>query len=175
MQRPFLNRREVVNQGAGLGLEAPTAGGLHPTSDGGNVDSVDVQEEVVEVEDEEMGVPPQATDDVVAPTPTEAAAMDVDEPEPRQQSHLGSRQKHIRGRPSGTPEPGHDGSMGPGATASSHLSPDPVPKKARGPMGETRPLAIVLPNGEALWFTTRDIDNMSTRRGWLYPGLCSSI
>ena len=25
-------------------------------------------------------------------------------------------------------------------------------------MGETRPLAIVLPNGEALWFTTRDID-----------------
>ena len=56
------------------------------------------------------------------------------------------------------PEPGHDGPMGPGATASSHLSPDPVPKKARGPMGETRPVAIVLPNGEALWFTTRDID-----------------
>ena len=25
-------------------------------------------------------------------------------------------------------------------------------------MGDTRPLAIVLPNGEALWFTTRDID-----------------
>ena len=40
--------------------------------------------------------------------------------------------------------------MGSGATASGHLSPDPVPKKARGPMGETRPLAIVLPNGEAL-------------------------
>ena len=33
-----------------------------------------------------------------------------------------------------------------------------APKKARGPVGETRPLAIVLPNGEALWFTTRDID-----------------
>ena len=77
-----LNRREVVNQGAGLGLEAPTAGGLHPTSEGGNIDIVDAQEEVVEVEDEEMGVPPQTADDVVASTPTETAAMDVDEPEP---------------------------------------------------------------------------------------------
>ena len=56
------------------------------------------------------------------------------------------------------PEPEHEGSLGTGATASGHLGPDPVPKKARGPVGDTRPLAIVLPNGEALWFTTRDID-----------------
>ena len=29
-----------------------------------------------------MGIPSQATDDVVAPTPTETTAMEVDEPEP---------------------------------------------------------------------------------------------
>ena len=45
------------------------------------------------------------------------------------------------------PEPEHEGSLGAGATASGHLGPDPVPKKARGPVGDTRPLAIVLPNG----------------------------
>ena len=56
------------------------------------------------------------------------------------------------------PEPEHEESLGAGATASGHPGPDPVPKKARGPVGDPRPLAIVLPNGEALWFTTRDID-----------------
>ncbi|CAE7872968.1 unnamed protein product [Symbiodinium sp. KB8] len=60
--------------------------------------------------------------------------------------------------PEPAPEPEHEGSLGAGATASGHLGPDPVPKKARGPVGDTRPLAIVLPNGEALWFTIRDID-----------------
>ncbi|CAE7539990.1 GLT8D1 [Symbiodinium necroappetens] len=35
------------------------------------------------------------------------------------------------------PEPGQEEPTGLGATASSHLSPDPVPKKARGPVGET--------------------------------------
>ena len=149
---------------------------------------MEAQEEVVEVEDEEMGVTPQTTDDVVAPTPTETTAMEVDEPEPvpaytpptakspgtpakaypgqaiwhppQHSSPVMSTTSYSPGDflAEPAPEPGHDGSMGPGATASSHLSPDPVPKKGRGPMGETRPLAIVLPNGEALWFTTRDID-----------------
>ena len=77
-----LNRREVVNQGAGLGLEDPAAGGLHPTSDMGNTYAAETQEEVVEVEDEEMGVTPQTTDDVVAPIPTQTTPMEVDEPEP---------------------------------------------------------------------------------------------
>ena len=72
-----LNRREVVNQGSRMGLEAPVTGGSHPTTD-----IVDDQEEVVEGEEEEMGIPSQATDDVVAPTPTETTAMEVDEPEP---------------------------------------------------------------------------------------------
>ncbi|CAE7855082.1 unnamed protein product [Symbiodinium sp. KB8] len=141
---------------------------------------------------EEMGITPQTTDDVVAPTPIEMTAMEVDEPEPvpaytppttkspgiPAKAYPGQTIWHppqpsspvmsTTSRPISyspgdflaepAPEPGHDGSMGSGTTASSHLSPDPVPKKARGPMGETRPLAIVLPNGEALWFTTRDID-----------------
>ena len=45
-----LNRREVVNQGAGLGLEDPAAGGLHPASGVDHAYTVGTQEEVVEVE-----------------------------------------------------------------------------------------------------------------------------
>ena len=38
-------------------------------------------EEVVEVEDDEMGVTPQDAGDMVVPTHADVAAMDVDEPE----------------------------------------------------------------------------------------------
>ena len=190
-------RREVVNQGAGLGLEDLAAGGLHPVSGVDYTGAAETQDEVVEVEDEEMGVTPQTTNDVVEPTLPETVAMEVDEPEPvpaytpptskapgipakaypgqtawrplqQGSSVMSTTSRPISYSPGDfmaepAPEPGHNGSMGSGATASSHLSPDPVPKKARGPMGETRPLAIVLPNGEALWFTTRDI-NVDTPR-----------
>ena len=202
-----LNRREVVNQGAGLGLEDPAAGGLHPMSGVDITGTAEIHEEVIDVEDEEMGVTPQTTNDVVDPTLTETTTMEVDEPEPVPaytpptskapgipakaypgqtvwRPQQGSSMMSTASRPISyspgdftaepAPEPGHDGSLGSGATASSHLSPDPVPKKARGPMGETRPLAIVLPSGEALWFTTRDNILMLTRRDWSYPGRCSS-
>ena len=53
-----LNRREVVNQGAGLGLEDPAAGGLHPVSGVDNTGAAETHEEVVDIEDEEMGVTP---------------------------------------------------------------------------------------------------------------------
>ena len=187
-----LNRRAVVNQGAGLGLEDPATGRLHPVSGVDITGAAEIHEEVIDVEDEEMGVTPQTTNDVVDPTLAETTTMEVDEPEPTpaytpptskapgipakaypgqtvwHPPQQGSSMMSTASRPISyspgdftaepAPEPGHDGSLGSGATASSHLSPDPVPKKARGPMGETRPLAIVLPNGEALWFTTRDID-----------------
>ncbi|CAE7927066.1 unnamed protein product, partial [Symbiodinium necroappetens] len=78
----ILNRKEVVNRGSGMGLEAPLTEGSHPSTDGGAVDIVDESEEVVEVEEEEMGIPSQTADDVVAPTPTETTAMEVDELEP---------------------------------------------------------------------------------------------
>ncbi|CAE7861077.1 unnamed protein product, partial [Symbiodinium necroappetens] len=148
-----LNRREVVNQGSGMGLE-----------------------EVVEVEEEEMGIPSQATDDVVAPTPTETTAMEVDEPEPV------SAYIPPTAKSSGIPAEAYPGqtvwhSPQPSSPVMSTTSDrflthreilwlNQPPSRgtmdqrgqARGPMGETRPLAIVLPNGEALWFTTRDID-----------------
>ncbi|CAE7245307.1 unnamed protein product [Symbiodinium sp. CCMP2592] len=38
-----------------------------------------------------------------------------------------------------------------------------APKKARGPTEESRPMAIVAPNGEALWFTVRDLDETTPR------------
>ena len=190
--RVVLNRREVVNQGAGLGLEEPPTEGSHPAPTLDQVGTTETPEEVVEVEDDEMGVTPQGTDDMVVPTHADVAAMDVDEPEvvsayippttktpgipakaypgqtvwcPPQSSNtmMSTTSRPISYSPGDfiaepAPEPEHEGSLGTGATASSHPGPDPVPKKARGPMGDTRPLAIVLPNGEALWFTTRDID-----------------
>ncbi|OLQ15436.1 hypothetical protein AK812_SmicGene287 [Symbiodinium microadriaticum] len=190
--RVVLNRKEVVNQGAGLGLEEPPTEGLHPAPTLDQVDTTGIPEEVVEVEDDEMGVTPQGTDDTVVPTHADVAAMDVDEPEvvsaytppttktpgipakaypgqtvwcPPQSSHsmMSTTSRPISYSPGDfiaepAPEPEHEGSLGTGATASGHPGPDPVPKKARGPVGDTRPLAIVLPNGEALWFTTRDID-----------------
>ncbi|CAE7584978.1 unnamed protein product, partial [Symbiodinium microadriaticum] len=61
------------------------------------------------------------------------------------------------------PEPGNEDIAGTNTTASGRPGPDPAPKKARGPVGDTRPLAIVVPNGEALWFTTRDIDEDTPR------------
>ncbi|CAE7342193.1 unnamed protein product [Symbiodinium sp. CCMP2592] len=36
--------------------------------------------------------------------------------------------------------------------------PGPAPKKARGPAEKDRPMAIVVSNGEALWFTVRALD-----------------
>ena len=192
-----LNRREVVNQGAGLGLEEPPTEGSHPAPTLDQVSMAGTHEEVVEVEDDEMGVTPQDTDDMVVPTHADVAAMDVDEPElvstytppttktpgipakaypgqtvwrPPQssQSMMSTTSRPISYSPGDftaepAPEPENEGSPGAGATASGHLGPDPVPKKARGPMGDTRPLAIVLPNGEALWFTTRDIDGDTPR------------
>ena len=192
-----LNRREVVNQGAGLGLEEPPTEGSHPAPTLDQVSMAGTHEEVVEVEDDEMGVTPQDTDDMVVPTHADVAVMDVDEPElvstytppttktpgipakaypgqtvwhPPQssQSMMSTTSRPISYSPGDftaepAPEPENEGSPGAGATASGHLGPDPVPKKARGPVGDTRPLAIVLPNGEALWFTTRDIDGDTPR------------
>ena len=54
------------------------------------------------------------------------------------------------------------------AESSRHPAPDPAPKKARGPWEEDRPVAIIIPTGEALWFTTRDLSE-STPQDWLFP------
>ena len=82
-----------------LGLEAPAAGGPHPTSDGGNVDTVDAQEEV----DEEMGVPSWWLPPLPRQWQWTWTSRKLCPPTSlRQQSHLGSRQKHIQGKPSGT-------------------------------------------------------------------------
>ena len=39
----------------------------------------------------------------------------------------------------------------------------PAPKKANGPWEDDRPMAIVVPNGEALWFTVRSLDEDTPR------------
>ena len=49
------------------------------------------------------------------------------------------------------------------AESSGRPASDPAPKKARGLREEDRPMAIIIPTGEALWFTTRDL-NQSTPR-----------
>ena len=55
--------------------------GSHPAPTLDQVGITETPEEVVEVEDEEMGVTPQDTDEMVVPTHADVAAMDVDEPE----------------------------------------------------------------------------------------------
>ena len=102
-----LNRREVVNQGAGLGLEDPATGGLHPVSGVNTTGATEIHEEVIDVEDEEMGVTPQATNDVVDPTLAELTTMEVDESRHlltllRPPRHLGSRPRRTQGKQSGT-------------------------------------------------------------------------
>ena len=82
-----LNRRAVVNQGAGLGLEDPATGRLHPVSGVDITGAAEIHEEVIDVEDEEMGVTPQTTNDVVDPTLAETTTMEVDEPEPTPRLH----------------------------------------------------------------------------------------
>ena len=54
------------------------------------------------------------------------------------------------------------------AESSRHPALDPAPKKARGPWEEDRPVAIIIPTGEALWFTTRDLSE-SKPQDWLFP------
>ena len=140
-------------------------------------------EVVVVTEDEEMEMEPEPVDDLVAPTSSGQPSMEVDEPASvyvaptpkltaipakaypgttvwRPISPGASDMRTPFGRFSAEPgfEPENDGTAGADAAGSGRSGPDPAPKKARGPVGETRPLAIVLPNGEALWFTTRDID-----------------
>ena len=181
--RVVLNRREVVNQGAGLGLEEPPTEGSHPAPTLDQVGTTETPQQVVVVEDDDMGLTPQGTDDMVVPTHADVAAMDVDEPEvmpayippttktpgipakaypgqavwcPPQSSTttMSTTSRPVSYSPGDfiaepAPEPEHEGSLGTGATASSHPGPDPAPKKARGPVGDPRPLAIVLPNGES--------------------------
>ena len=191
-----LNRQEVVGRGAGLGLRDPEVEGLHPTRSMDEPLVPENQEEVVEAEDDEMGVPPQVEEVVMDPTSTGTAAMEVNEPEP-ESTYLSPTTKapgipskaypgkakwsppppsHLAMSTTSTPvsyspgdfstestsEPGHS-LTGTGATASGSPGPDPVPKKARGPVGEVQQLAIVLPNGEALWFTTRDLSAETPR------------
>ena len=66
----------MVNQGAGLGLEEPPTEGSHPAPTLDQASMAGTHEEVVEVEDDEMGVTPQDTDDMVVPTHADVAAMD---------------------------------------------------------------------------------------------------
>ncbi|CAE7249929.1 unnamed protein product, partial [Symbiodinium necroappetens] len=145
----ILNRREAVNQGSGMGLEAPHTEGSHPNPDVGPIDIVDDQEAVAEVGEEEMGVTPSAADEGMDPAQTGLAAMEVDEPEPVP-TYIPPTAKS-----SGIPAKAYPGQIvwRPPQPESPVMS-----TTSRGPMGETGPLAIVVPNGEALWFTTRDID-----------------
>ena len=101
----------MVNQGAGLGLEEPPTEGSHPAPTLDQVSMAGTHEEVVEVEDDEMGVTPQDTDDMVVPTHADVAAMDAMwtsqswylpihllPPKPP-----GSQPRHTQDRPSGVP------------------------------------------------------------------------
>ncbi|CAE7583712.1 unnamed protein product [Symbiodinium sp. CCMP2592] len=151
-----LNRRDTVDGGPGLAV-AQEAHSPPPGLD----------------RDEQMDGEPQAPPPSAAAT-TPQPPPPIPTPEPK--SVYFAKKGLGKGKGMGAPPeeplphtPAAPKSYAPGDFASGGLQPvcdpphGPAPKKARGPTMESRPMAIVARNGEALWFTVRDLDETTPR------------